>query len=73
MPRVPPLKARELIRILERMGFVEVRQSGSHKQFEHPDGRHTTIPVHKGIDLSPKFIACIARDIGVSPESLRKS
>ncbi|MFZ4764694.1 MAG: type II toxin-antitoxin system HicA family toxin [Roseimicrobium sp.] len=29
------------------MGFVEVRQSGSHKQLRHVDGRSTTVPFHK--------------------------
>jgi len=33
MGSVPVLKAREVIARLERLGFVEVRQRGSHKQF----------------------------------------
>jgi predicted RNA binding protein YcfA (HicA-like mRNA interferase family) len=44
----PVLKAREVIAILYALGFVEVRQRGSHKQFRHPDGRFTTVPVHTG-------------------------
>ena len=42
MPGLPVLKPREAIRILERLGFVEVRQRGSHRQFRQPDGRVTT-------------------------------
>ena len=33
MSRVPVLKPREVIRALERLGFVEVRQRGAHRQF----------------------------------------
>ena len=33
------LKPREVISILEGLGFIEVRQKGSHKQYRHPDGR----------------------------------
>jgi len=30
---------KEIIGVLERLGFQEIRQKGSHKQFRHPDGR----------------------------------
>ena len=38
---VPPLKPQEVAAILRRLGFEEVRQRGSHKQFRHSDGRGT--------------------------------
>jgi predicted RNA binding protein YcfA (HicA-like mRNA interferase family) len=62
---VPPLKPREVISILQRLGFREVRQRGSHKQFQHKDGRVTTVPVHPGRDISPVLIRRIADEIGV--------
>ena len=65
MTHVPPLKAREIISILVRLGFVEVRQKGSHKQFRHADGRTTTVPVHPGRDVSPTLIRRIADEIGI--------
>jgi predicted RNA binding protein YcfA (HicA-like mRNA interferase family) len=46
MAGVPVLKPREVIAILTRLDFVEVRQRGSHKQFRHADGRATTVPFH---------------------------
>ncbi|CCH97354.1 MULTISPECIES: type II toxin-antitoxin system HicA family toxin [Microcystis] len=36
-----------MVRILESLGFVEVRQKGSHKQFCPEDGRATTVPFPK--------------------------
>jgi predicted RNA binding protein YcfA (HicA-like mRNA interferase family) len=33
MARLPVLKPREIGRVLEKLGFVEVRQRGSHKQY----------------------------------------
>jgi predicted RNA binding protein YcfA (HicA-like mRNA interferase family) len=41
---VPILKPREVVAILQVLGFAEVRQKGSHKQFRHADGRVTTVP-----------------------------
>ena len=64
----PVLKPREVVTLLERFGFVEVRQRGSHKQFRHPDGRSTTVPMHTGRDIAPPLLRQIARDIGLTVE-----
>ncbi|MEA5496699.1 type II toxin-antitoxin system HicA family toxin [Limnoraphis robusta] len=63
MSNIPILKPQEVVRILEKLGFVEVRQKGSHKQFRHEDGRGTTVPFHKGQDISPTLLKKIASDI----------
>lgn len=68
--KYPVLKAKDVIAILERMGFVEVRQRGSHKQFRHPDGRSTTVPMHGSRDISPILLRQIAKDIGLTIEEL---
>lgn len=68
MGSLPVLKAREVIKVLTDLGFVEVRQRGSHKQFRHPDGRQTTVPVHAGRDISPNLLRRIFEEIGLSPE-----
>lgn len=70
MSAVPTLKPQEVVKILERLGFHEVRQRGSHKQFRHSDGRGTTVPFHAGRDVSPILLRQIARDINISVEEL---
>ena len=72
MPGIPVLKPREVIAILVALGFVEVRQRGSHKQFRHADGRATTVPFHAGRDISPILLRKIARDIGLTVDELIK-
>ena len=66
MSAIPVLKPREVIAILNALGFREVRQRGSHKRFRHPDGRSTTVPMHKGRDISPLLLRQIARDLNMS-------
>ena len=66
MGSLPVLKAKEVIAILLKYGFVEVRQRGSHKQFRHSDGRCTTVPFHSGKDISPILLKQIIRDIGAT-------
>ena len=72
MARLPVLKPREVIAIIEGLGFVRIRQRGSHRQFRHTDGRQTTVPDHRGRDLSPILLRQIARDIGMTPEDFIK-
>lgn len=68
MSGLPVLKPQEVVARLEKLGFTEVRQRGSHKQFRHPDGRGTTVPFHKGRDISPALLRKIARDIRMTAE-----
>ncbi|MBC7078668.1 MAG: type II toxin-antitoxin system HicA family toxin [Synergistales bacterium] len=70
MGKYPVLKPAEVVVILEKLGFVEARQRGSHKQYRHPDGRNTTVPFHKGRDISPILLRQIAKDIGLTVEEL---
>lgn len=68
MGKYPVLKPTEVVKILKKLGFTKVRQRGSHKQFRHTDGRCTTVPFHKGQDISPILLRQIAKDIGLSIE-----
>ena len=70
MGNLPTLKPREVAALLEGLGFAEVRQRGSHKQYRHSDGRGTTVPFHAGRDISPTLLRKIAKDIGLTPEQL---
>jgi predicted RNA binding protein YcfA (HicA-like mRNA interferase family) len=68
MGSLPVLKPQEVVARLQSLGIVEVRQRGSHKQFRHADGRSTTVPFHKGRDISPVLLRKIARDIRMTAE-----
>ena len=72
MGNVPVLKPNEVVSILERLGFMEVRQKGSHKQFRHPDGRGTAVPFHSSRDVSPILLRQIAKDIHMTVDELLK-
>ncbi|MDD1624720.1 MAG: type II toxin-antitoxin system HicA family toxin [Methylococcaceae bacterium] len=67
---MPVLKHREIVALREVLGFSELRQRGSHKQFRHPDGRCTTVPFHAGRDVSPILLRQITKDIGLTVEEL---
>ncbi len=67
MSRLHPVRPREVIRFLARLGFRQVRQRGSHKFFRHPDGRTATVPEHRGENLGRGVLAKILRDADVKP------
>ena len=50
MPKLPYLSGREIIRVLERMGFESVRQSGSHVVMRC-GSRGCVVPLHKPVKV----------------------
>ena len=66
MSRLPALTSREVIRALERAGFREHRQRGSHKIFKK-EALRVTVPVHSG-DLKKGTVRSIVEQAGFTIE-----
>ena len=72
--KLPLISGKEFIRLLEKSGFTIIRINGSHYRRKHPDGRITTIPVHKNEHLPKGLLRKILReDIKMTPEELKIS
>ena len=65
MPKLSPVKARRLIKLLQDKGFYEIRQKGSHKFFLHFDGRTTVIPFHPSKEIGPGLLRKILADVKI--------
>jgi len=73
MAKLPQLDGKELIRILEKIGFKAIRQEGSHVFLRHTDGRTTVVPVHAGENLDRGLLNKIIRkDAHISREDFEK-
>lgn len=71
MPKLPVVKDKELVRVLEKLGFEKHRNSGtSHVVMKHTDGRRTTVSMHAGKDIPNGTLLAILRDIGISKDDL---
>lgn len=68
MSRLTIVDFRTMEKLLLRLGFVAVRQKGSHVFYRHPDGRTTTVPNHSSRDLARPLIREILREIELSPD-----
>ena len=70
MPKLPVLRPRELVRALQRLGFVEKRQKGSHLIMVHENkNKQITIPIHNK-PLKRGTLAAILRQGEIRLEDL---
>ena len=72
MPRLSPISSRDLVKIVEILGFVKIRQTGSHARFIHPDGRKITIPIHTEETIHHGLLRKIIRDLNMAPDEFIK-
>lgn len=61
MTKLPRLSGKELCKIVEKLGFKFIRQTGSHVVYEHQDGRRVVIPVHSREELGPGLLTKIIK------------
>ena len=69
---LPRVTAKQIINVLERIGFVCVRQSGSHKIYKNSHGKRATVPYHSSGILHPKLLKSILKDIDLTVEGLKE-
>jgi len=70
--KLPRVTAADAIRVLEKVGFVFSRQSGSHKIYKNEEGRRATVPYHSGKILHPKILSSILRDADLNVEKFKE-
>jgi predicted RNA binding protein YcfA (HicA-like mRNA interferase family) len=71
MPKLPRLTGKQLIKLLERLGFAVIRVRGSHHVLRHVDGRQTVVPVHAGEVIGPGLLRKILADGDLKPDDLQ--
>ncbi len=69
-PRLPRVTAAQIILVLGQLGFLCVRQSGSHMIYKNAAGRRVTVPYHAGKILHPKVLKSILRDAEITVEKM---
>ena len=72
MSKLPVANFKTMDKVLRHLGFIAVRQKGSHVFYRHTDGRTTTLPNHGSRDIARPLIREILREIAVSPDEFVK-
>jgi predicted RNA binding protein YcfA (HicA-like mRNA interferase family) len=65
MPKLPVLSGRDVVSALERLGFVQMRQRGSHVILQR-DGVGVVVPLHR--ELKTGTLAGVIRQAGLSQD-----
>ncbi|HEY5297752.1 MAG TPA: type II toxin-antitoxin system HicA family toxin [Verrucomicrobiae bacterium] len=68
---LPAVSGRQLVRALQRVGFVVLRQKGSHVSLERRSGKsywRTVVPLHR--EIRPGTLSDILNQSGMSKEEL---
>jgi predicted RNA binding protein YcfA (HicA-like mRNA interferase family) len=61
-----PSRVREVIRMRERNGWIELRAKGSHRQFKHPERPCViTVPGQDSKELAPGTLNAIPKKAGL--------
>ncbi|MFN6525755.1 type II toxin-antitoxin system HicA family toxin [Nostoc sp. ChiSLP03a] len=69
MPRLPRISGNEAIRVLERLGFIQTRQTGSHVVLKKPtlEGEIVcVVPLHR--ELKVGTLSGVLKQAKVTPE-----
>jgi predicted RNA binding protein YcfA (HicA-like mRNA interferase family) len=70
MPNLPGISGRKAVRALERLGFVFVRQQGSHAILRRKD-RGCVVPMHR--EINPWTLNGVLKQAGVESDEFRKA
>ncbi len=70
MPKLPVLSGQEVIKILERLGYKQARQRGSHVVMRR-DGAGCVVPLHK--EIKTGTLGGILRQAGLSADEFTQA
>ncbi|MBW2039135.1 MAG: type II toxin-antitoxin system HicA family toxin [Deltaproteobacteria bacterium] len=70
--KLPRVTAKEVIKVLEKIGFSLSRQSGSHRIYKNREGRRVTVPFHSGRIIHSKVLKSILRDANLTTEEFKR-
>lgn len=69
MSNFPTVKAKDLIKVIEKLGFYFDRQKGSHAIYKNSQGQRVVVPIHSGQDLKQGTLMGMIQDIGIDKET----
>ena len=70
MPNLPGVSGRKAVKALERLGFVFIRQKGSHAIMRRGT-RGCVVPMHR--EINPWTLAGVLKQAAVEPEEFLRA
>ncbi len=72
MSNFPSVKAKDFIKVIEKLDFYLDRQKGSHAIYKNGRGNRVVVPTHSGKDLKQGTLLGMLKDIGIDKEEFFK-
>ena len=69
MPRLPQVKPRDLVKVIERRGFVARKTKSGHIFFQHQNGKTTVVSMHNK-PLAKGTLSGILKQTGILLDEL---
>lgn len=67
--KYPPVVAKDVIYVLNKLGYEKVGQSGSHKQYrKNQQGKKVTVPNHGNVNIKNGTFMNILKQIEIEKE-----
>lgn len=70
MSKLPQVRPKDLVKVLQKAGFQKIRQTGSHVYLRHEDGRLTSVSIHPR-PLPKGTLNAILKQTKLKPEELK--
>jgi len=71
VPKLPVLKPKQLLKILQKLGFEIDHTTGSHYILYHPNGKRAVLPYHLK-DLPKGTVLSILKSAEINKKDLEK-
>ena len=68
----PSIRARELLKILNKIGWTEIRSSGSHKVLRRQGWADFVFAFRDSDEVGPRMVARIAKQTGLAVDYFRR-
>lgn len=72
MSILPQVRPKDLLKVLQKEGFVISRKTGSHVHLKHPNGRLTSVSIHPGT-IPKGTLRAILKQTRMTIEKLKES
>ncbi|MDN5358216.1 MAG: hypothetical protein PWP76_59 [Candidatus Diapherotrites archaeon] len=71
MPKIPPISSEKMTKVLQKLGYVQIRQKGSHVILKK-DKKLVVVPIHRGKPLKRGLVRLIIKEVGITREEFLK-
>lgn len=70
--RLPAIRARQLVRVLKKKGWLHARTTGSHELYKHPDNSNVLAVPRHSRDMKRGLLSDLLDDAGIDRDEFLK-